>query len=524
MVRHLIALSMLAVSAFAATVRAAPQLWVYCPTNLLVNENVDKLGELWKRAAAAGYTHVLLQDSKFSRLNEMPPGYFANVARLKEIAAADGLTVIPCVFPVGYSNDLLSNDPNLAEGLPVVDQPFVVQGGEARPVPDPAVNLDAISFKDDAVSIGPDGVAAVAPGGGNARVMFALNVKPHRCYHVSVKIKTENRTGARPEIKVLAGERSLQWQNLKVEPTQDWARQDVVFNSLENEKVTVYLGVWGDRGGLLQWKDWAIDESPLVNLLRRPGAPLAVKIDGGRTLAEGVDFPAWADPKLGNNPWAGAYDSWHAPPVLKVNVPDGTRLLVSWSHPAIIYDEQVSACIAEPRTMELLADQAKRVKAAFDPPGFVMSHDEIRTMNFDASCASKHQTPGEMLAENLRRCRAMLGPADAYVWNDMFDPFHNAVAGPYYLVNGPLTDSWAGLGKDVIVMNWNFDHRDESLKFFADRGNRQIIAGYYDADLSDAEKWVASAAKVKGVVGFMYTTWRGDYDQLEAFAKICRGR
>ena len=527
MIRTLLALSALAAVlasvAGAAAETPRPQLWIYCPTNLLPAENVDKLDALWKRAAAAGYTHVLLQDSKFSRLNEMPPGYFANVARLRKIAAGDGLTLIPAVFPVGYSNDLLGNDPNLAEGLPVVDQPFVVENGVARPVPDPAANLNAISFKDDSVAL-ENGVATFAPGGGNARLAFDVNVKPHRCYHVSVEVKTDGRSGTPPEIKALAGGRSLQWQNLKVEPTQDWIEQHVVFNSLDNEKVNVYFGVWGDREGLLQWKDWKIDESPLVNLLRRPGAPLIVKVDGGRTLAEGKDYAAWADPHLGNNPWKGAYDSWHEPPTLKANVPDGTRLRVSWSHPAIIYDEQVSACLNEPRTTELLADQARRVTAAFEPKGLMMSHDELRTMNWDASCASEHATPGKMLADNLRACRALVGPAEAYVWGDMFDPFHNAVAGPYYLVNGPLTGSWRGLDKDVIVMNWNHDRRDESLEFFADRGNRQVVAGYYDADLSDAKNWVASAAKVKGVIGYMYTTWRGDYGQLEAFAEICRGR
>jgi hypothetical protein len=104
----------------------------------------------------------------------------------------------------------------------------------------------------------------------------------------------------------------------------------------------------------------------------------------------------------------------------------------------------------------------------------------------------------------------------------MFDPHHNAVPGPYYLVNGPWTDAWAGLGADVVIMNWNFGERDKSLKFFADRGHRQIIAGYYDNDLSEMRQWLASAKDTKGVIGCMYTTWRNDYDQIEAFAKLCQ--
>jgi hypothetical protein len=103
----------------------------------------------------------------------------------------------------------------------------------------------------------------------------------------------------------------------------------------------------------------------------------------------------------------------------------------------------------------------------------------------------------------------------------MFDPYHNAVEGPYYLVNGPWTGSWEGLDKDVTIVNWNYGRRDESLKFFADRGHKQIIAGYYDGS-QDTRKWLESADKVKGVEGIMYTTWQNDFDHLEEFAKSCR--
>ena len=44
--------------------------------------------------------------------------------------------------------------------------------------------------------------------------------------------------------------------------------------------------------------------------------------------------------------------------------------------------------------------------------------------------------------------------AEVVIWSDMFDPNHNAVE-KYHLVNGPLTGSWEGLPKEVIVANWN---------------------------------------------------------------------
>ncbi len=172
--------------------------------------------------------------------------------------------------------------------------------------------------------------------------------------------------------------------------------------------------------------------------------------------------------------------------------------------------------------MALLADQATRMKELWGAPAYMMSHDEFRVFNFDESCQKLSKTPGELLAANIKACRELLRPQGAYAWNDMFDPYHNAVKGPYYLVNGPWTGSWEGLDKDVVVMNWNFGERDKSLKFFAERGNRQILAGYYDGPLSDWQKWLDSAAKVPNVVGYLYTTWQNDYEHLEEFAKMAQ--
>jgi hypothetical protein len=535
------------------------ELWLYYPTNLLVDANLDKAKDLWSRAAKAGYTHVLLVDSKFARLGAMDKRYFANVDKVKRLAADLKLTLVPALFDVGYSNNLLSNDPNLAEGLPVKNQPFVVKAGTAEPAASPSVAFEAKpNFHDDVVSV--DGkLATVSPGGkkgSTARMNYKLAVSPYRCYHVSVQVRTDGYKG-QPEVKALAGKRSLQWQSIKVKPTQDWTTYDVVFNSLEHAEVAVYFGDWSYPGeGTMAWRNWAIEEATLVNVLRRPGTPFTVNTEDGRTLEEGKDFEPVVDPKMGRVPYAGEYKAWHAPAVLKTkSLPDGTKLLVSWYHPAIVYDGQVSGCCQDEAFRGLLADQAKRMTALFGADsgtgaggeagptgggagptgggagsagGYMMSHDEFRTFGWDEPCRQSGKTPGQLLADNARYCAGLLKPAKAYVWNDMFDPFHNAVEGPYYLVNGSWAGSWEGLPAEVTIVNWNFGKRDQSLKFFADRGHRQVIAGYYDASpatmAAKTKQWLASAAKVPGVVGVMYTTWRNDYAQMEAFAAAVKGK
>src|ERR1044071_4042232 len=112
---------------------AAPlQQWLYCQQNLWVDKNIDELETLFARAAKAGYTHVLLTDSKSAKLGDMDARYFRNVERVKKAAAANHLEIVPAVFPIGYSNDILWHDPNLIEALPVRDALFVVNNGEAR--------------------------------------------------------------------------------------------------------------------------------------------------------------------------------------------------------------------------------------------------------------------------------------------------------------------------------------------------------------------------------------------------------
>ena len=66
-----------------------------------------------------------------SRLRTLPEKYFENCRKVREIARDLKLDIVPAVFPVGYANDILYNDPNLAEGLPVKYTLFVVHDGVA---------------------------------------------------------------------------------------------------------------------------------------------------------------------------------------------------------------------------------------------------------------------------------------------------------------------------------------------------------------------------------------------------------
>lgn len=503
---------------------------MYCAQNLWVEKNVDALETLLRSAANAGYTHVLLTDSKFAKLGDMDARYFRSIERVKKLAAELKLEIVPAVFPIGYSNDLLWHDPNLIEALPVRDALFVVRAGVARLEPDPAVALKGGDFsdlktwdwKDDNV-VADNGAARMTDlKGGNARIVQMLKLHPFRRYHLAVRVKTQDFRG-QAEAKVLAGNLVLDHNHLGVKPTQDWTTHHVVFNSLNHTQANLYLGCWGGSTGSLWWDDATFEEAGLINLVRRDGAPFVVKTEEGTLLAEGKDFEPVTDPKMGVRLWKGSYDVWHEPPAIKTSRPEGTRVRVSWYHAVTVLDDQAMICPSEARTVELLRDQASRMHAAWGAKGYMMSHDEIRVLNWCDACQRRGLDAGALLADNARTCVNILREVNPggriYVWSDMFDPHHNAHK-DYYLVRGDLTGSWEGLDKDVVIVPWYFEKRAQSLKFFAERGYRQVIAGYYDAAPERVRDWLDAAKPFPGVAGVMYTTWEQKYADLERFAEI----
>ncbi len=510
------------------------EYWVYKPTNLAVDKNVEECAALFQRAAKAGYTHCLIADSKFSRLGDLPDHYFKNAEKVKTAAAAAKLELVPALFSIGYSNDLLFHDPNLIEGPPVKDLPMVVKSGMAVLEPDPALiirggdfseGVKGWSWRDECITF-EDGVAVARdPKGKNARLSQKVRLQPWRQYHISVRVQTKDFRGT-PEVKLLAGNHTLNFDYLKVAKSQDWTQHHVVFNSQENTEANLYLGCWDGTTGELRWDDARIEEVAFVNLIRRAGAPLVVKTADGKTLKEGTDFEPLSDPLLGTKPYNGCYTVYHQPPMLKSNLPDGTKLLVSYFHGVTVHDDQASICPSEPRTLDILRDQAQRMHALWKAKGYMMSHDEIRVWNWCQACQSRHLDAGGLLADNVKTCLKILREVNPggriYVWSDMFDPNHNA-RGDYYLVQGSYRDSWLGLDRDVIIVPWYFEKRNESLKFFADRGHRQVMAGYYDgAPEPNAQGWMTAAKSAPSVEAIMYTTWNADYSKLETFIQAAK--
>jgi hypothetical protein len=535
------------------------QRWVFTFANFAREESVQKITELMKRAKKAGYAGILVSDVKFEKFQLQPPEVCERLKKFRAACTEEKMKFIAGVTPFGYADCFLTNDPNLCEGMPVRNATFVVKDGKLVPFDDTtklqnpsfeefkdnnpvgwtADSPGTVSFADDQVkSEGKFSVRQQDPAPAkrpNARVAQRIKVKPWHYYHVSVMVKTEDWLGKDMRVMAFAGDPEkgggvLNWQPPDIKKTMDWTRIHASFCSRDNSEVVLYLGSWGPKTVRIWWDDVKLEPAGFVNIIRRDSLPLTITSeDGQTTYAEGKDFSAVKDPKMLHDPNPGYYTIWHEAPA--VTLPEGSRLKEGQQVLASYHfatpagkPNNFNMCLAEPKIYDIVEKQIAWMKEHGNPDIYMMAHDEIRIGGWDDSCVKSGKTQGQLLAENIRKCAEIIKKVDPgkplITWNDMFDPFHNAKkdAKDYYLVKGvgPWAGSWEGLTPDVAIATWMQNNLD-SLKFFSDRGEQQILAGYYDGDPAKIVDWLNTSKQVTNVIGVIYTTWVGDYSKIEVF-------
>ena len=493
------------------------ELWYWHHTYLATDAEVTKSKALIDRAAKARYTGMALWDSSWTFLS-MPNWPDANVRRLKAIvdyATARGLRVMPVVAAYGHSNDVLKQHPDYAEGQRVIGSTFRVD--------DTGRQLTQLPSLDEHPDFSP-----------RPLLVIDINVTPWRQYHVHLNLQTQSFKGI-AQLEINDGRASRLDANLHPPPTQQPLALDYTFNSAASHKVRIQAGAFGPHEGSLTVTQFAVQETALVYVIRRSGTPLRL-YDAQREYTEGPDFNPIHDRKLLTTP-EFSNDNFHDPG--PITLPATTRLragqTVQLDYYAVVpvYDEAVSVCLTDPAIERWIVDNT-RASAALAPPGspLLLSHDEIRQMNSCAECRARQLTAGMLLAQHIASLTAKLAPlGPLYIWSDMFDPHHNAIAN-LYQVEGTIAGSWKGLPREVTIMNWNLDHLHNSLLWFSGDDpaqptpHRQIIAGFYDPADHDAaaavrKEWQA-ARSIPGIAGTMYTTWVDDYSQLESFAQAAK--
>ncbi len=535
------------------------QLWYWQHTNLVSDQAVREAETLIDKAAGFGYTGVAFWDSSFNRLGD-PTWPQLNVERLRDVlhyAANRGLRVMTLAAPFGWSNAALIANGNLAESQRVTGAQFEVDTAGRRlrflnslpPLRNAGFEGDTSDWfgTHDAglglsseVSHSGRHSALVIDSRGNSRYRQEVKLRPWRQYHISIWVRSQGFRGPANLEVVDWWHRNVVpfYTELPVEGTKDWTKLDFAFDSRDTTSAYLYFGVWGNSSGIVWFDDVSLEETALVYVERRAGAPLRVSDAGsGVVYREGRDYDRVFDPAL-SPPHVVFRDSYHEP--VTVTLPPGSAMRPG-QHVLIDYyavfpipvSNQVGMCLTDESVFRWIRRNTQALKAIVPSDAEVLlSYDEMRQMNSCASCRARHLSAGQLLAWNTDKVTGiterLLPGRELYVWNDMFDPFQNARPNFYY-VEGNLSGSWKGLKREVEILNWNRGRLAESLRWFSGLDARQetphaqIIASYYDCGYGGvAAGDLAKANGIPGVKGLMYVSWRDDYGQLRSFAESAR--
>jgi len=526
-----------------------PYRWVFVSKSLRADSDVAAIKTIVRTASEHGLNGLVLS-AGLDRLDLQKPDYFAKLRQVKQICSEHNVEIIPIIFSAGYGGSVISHDRNLAAGIPVKDALFVVENGKAHLVPDPPVKIanggfekysenrmaeyrfhdkpGAVSFVDREVFKSGKASLRFENFGkyehGHARVMQEIKVKPYRCYRLSCLVRTE-KLEPRGSLRMLAlslDGRSLAPWDPSVPATADWRKVVMGFNSLDNNRVMVYVGVWGGKSGRFWVDDFKVEEVALLNVLRRPGTPVTVRSEKTQVVYEqGKDYAAVKDEKL-------TFRFDHEPPLIEIpqesRIKDSERLRVSYYHGMAINRGQVSICMSEPKVYEIWAEQARLIHKHLAPNKYLLSMDEVRAGGTCRACKKRKITMGRMLGDCITKqvnmIREVNPDAEVLVWSDMLDPNHNAHDN-YYLVDGDFAGSWKHVPKDLVIVCWYHKKRSESLGFFSSLGFRTMAGAYYDGDtLENPSDWLEALDKTPKAMGIMYTTWQNKYELLGPFGDL----
>lgn len=549
------------------------------------NAKTDTVLTVLQTMAANGYNGAYVSDAGGNCDDVATPSAtcIANRDRVKTKAQQLGIVLIPTCCG-GYEGQRV--DKNLAEAYPIRGTEFRVSGSTASAITElsdtnhpnggfeswtgNAPNQWSLSgvpgtagtlWQKDTTTVHGGGAALKAanpglnaPSGKEVRIYWKAHVKPLRMYRLEVWLKTSNWTGAESMYWEILGEnwwngprfiygpkdRRLTPYNPQ-EPTRDWTQYWVEFPSTEENyiNITAYLNSNTTNGSL--WiDDFKLYEIGLKNGVADSYRPVVVtSLDGNTTYTPGNDYTI---PSMNGQ---------------TLNIPGGSKIMSGstarvnwWRFANYTWDYSALSSFCRQGQFDAMAASLTR-KINFwgvDVPAIMLAFDEMGAINWDPACGVMSSTisgqAGRYLAEKVigpteAMIKAMYPDKRIIIWNDMFDPYHNAKVVQYQASNGSFTTpvgSWEGIHDGTIISNWYNAGNTNNFKFWSglDRTHNQprrftqIIGGFYDTNsLSIDTQWrdlLAQAERegVTDVKGYLYQSYRNpqNFSKLAAVADM----
>ena len=536
--------------------------WFYVSRSLNSDKDVEELFPLIETASRAGLNGMLLACG-VEYYADWPTERKARLQALRRHCDALGIEIIPIIWSIGYGT-MLAKNPNLCEGMPVQDVPYLVQGkaatvmtqespvipngdfenhdGDVFPFQGWIDRPGVISFADTEIHHG--GKCSIRlenfsadPIGGHGRICFKAKLRPNAIYRLSCQVRAEGFSenprhcfrlqfygGTEPQL--------LSCTMPDLDQQGEWTNVSMVFPSGDLSEGNLYVGVWGGKYGKIWIDDLKLDVVGVNEVLRRPGTPFVVRnAQSGQVYVEGRDYePIPPLKRFLDVPSGGignGHDAFSESLVLRLTehsaIQDGDRLFISYYRP-IRNDRQRTTCMSEPMLYDLLEESARAIVEALHPRKWFLSMDEIRAGGTCAACVARNTDMAHILADCItRQCqiiREVCLEAEIYIWSDMLDPAHNAHDN-YYRCKGTFEGVWGLIPKELVIACWH--HGRQSMPFFSGLGFRTLGAAYYDADtLEGCRDWLQICRQTPHCRGIMYTTWQNKYQLLEAFGDMIR--
>ena len=188
-----------------------------------------------------------------------------------------------------------------------------------------------------------------------------------------------------------------------------------------------------DRTGSIWFDSVEVEETALLNVVRRDGAPLALTAEGSaEPLVEGKDFSPVSDPfweRFYGPHEAGESANLHKVPSVRAlpggRLQPGQHVTLDYYALSPVFGGSGSSCLTHPAIRRYM-QQNIQAMVGFNQgfPGYLMSYDEMRTGHSCELCAQHGETMGGLLAEHLRNATAIArkaaGPkAELFIWDDM---------------------------------------------------------------------------------------------------------
>ena len=546
---------------------------LHISANMVINTADELLGYV-DRAKSKGANTVLFSDSKLSRFGlngTSGERWDREMRKFVDGVKQREMKLFFITIVMGFNGSMLSNTPELTTGYPVINQKLIAQNGILKPLS--SANIanggfenfnqnkpsgwnfqDAAgerTFVDTAVKYsGNASFRADAKNNESSRIITTFDVNPFHQYTLTFWIKTENLTVQNVEtiirddnnknrrltnlrLSLPKQDGGRQYFNRPNNLTLDWTQMRIAFNSLEATKVNLGLSLFGGQNGSIWWDDVVIEDSPTLNWLNREDLPKSIIKANGQALTFGSQVSLPVDELLGQSGFSGSYDTHHLAKNISIlnanSILEGEIVSINGYHALPTSNGQVSASWNNPRSHELMRTIHQKLFDEYAPDGFLLNYSEIRTGGWEPLDIA-FENSGAALAASIKKAYDDLfeiAPnTKHYFWADMVDPFHNAKA-DYYQINKTLIESWKTLDPEkVTIATWwegqkITDIGPESLRFFSDLGFKQIIGGYYDADVNDNyNRWSTAAKGIANITGSIFATWRKDYSNIEAFGEL----